>query len=524
MSISRQKLGKNGKNNPASQILTPEATGLSQYQLNMLAGFMKSARRAFDEGKFDISEELCWKCINLYPSFAAPYAVLGNISYRRKNFEMTVEFLEKSLSIVPNVPLRLLNYSTALLECNRNDDALMAVEKCVAIAPKFILAECNRAGILVVLGRTSEAISIYKRLMEEAPLYGKPFHNISTLIKFEKNSEYSSHFEKLAQNIEKIVDISDLIDAHFALGTYYEGLEEYTVGFKHFLIANELISSKSNYDIDKDLKFMENNKIKFPKNGRWQKINIGAGLASVPIFIVGMPRSGTTLTEQVLAGHSQIFGAGELTHLSRSRDALPIMTEAGDEICPSDAVNIAQFENNVREASKKLVDAFISISPNSKFVIDKMPQNFLHLGYKHLLLPNAKIIHCKRNPVDTCLSNFRLLYDGKLQFTSNLENIGKYYVAYSRLMDHWKNVFGDRILEVHYEDTVDDLEAQARRITEFLGVEWDEACLNFHESKRSVNTASVNQVRQPIYRTSVGRYKRYGDMLRPLLNALAPVL
>jgi|GEM_PF-6225576 len=154
--------------------------------------------------------------------------------------------------------------------------------------------------------------------MEEAPLYGKPFHNISTLVKFEKNGEYSRHFEKLAQNIEKIDVIPDPIDAHFALGTYCEVLEEYTVGFKYFFKANELILSNSNYDIDVDIKFMENNKMKFPKNGRWQKFNINDGQASVPNFIVGMPRSGTSLTEQVLAGHSQIFGAGELTHLSRS--------------------------------------------------------------------------------------------------------------------------------------------------------------------------------------------------------------
>jgi len=524
VSNNENKLGLNDKENPANQLLTPAATGLTHYQLNMLKGLMKKARKTFNEQKFDLSQNLCRRCIDIYPSFAAPLAVLGNIAIHYQDFELAIEFYEKSLSIIPNVPRRLFNCGAAFLEINEYEDALTAFDKCLSIAPNFIFASCSRAVVLNILGHRNDAISVYLNLMEIAPLYGRPFHQLSTLVKFEEDGKYNKYFVKLAQEFGEMKSKRDLVNAHFALGKYYEDLKDFKLGFQHFQNANTMLASDVEYSLDEDISSLEENKIKFPKNGHWLRQFTGGSKTDIPLFIVGMPRSGTTLTEQILANHSKIFGAGELSLLAKYKEGFPKLTKETNEIFPTDSGCIEQFENYIDQVGQELFEIFSSKSPTSRYVIDKMPHNFVNLGYKQLFLPNAKIIHCKRNPIDTCLSSFRLQFNGKLEFTTDLVNLGKYYVAYSSLMDHWNEVFPGQILEVQYEDVVNDVETQTRRMIDFIGLEWEDSCLQFYSSKRSVHTASVSQVRQPIYSSSIGQYERYGDLLNPLIEELKPVL
>jgi hypothetical protein len=229
-----------------------------------------------------------------------------------------------------------------------------------------------------------------------------------------------------------------------------------------------------------------------------------------------MPRSGTTLTEQIIASHPDVHGAGELPDL---------MTIAQRDVAGMGAV----FPNNIPALDQAGLGAWgadyvaglHSRAPDAGRITDKMPANFLAIGLIHMMLPNAKIIHVNRNPVDTCLSCFMQLFSSRQEQIYDLAELGRYYVDYARLMGHWRSVLpAGAFLDVQYEDIVADQETQARRMIAFCGLDWNDACIDFHKSKRSIRTASVTQVRQPIYKSSVERWRPYEKFLGPLLDAL----
>jgi hypothetical protein len=235
--------------------------------------------------------------------------------------------------------------------------------------------------------------------------------------------------------------------------------------------------------------------------------------SDLPVFVIGMPRSGTTLVEQILASHPDIHGAGELGTMGRLAAAIkpPGFPAA---VCGLDAADRAAI-------GRRYLDRVRPLAAGRSRVVDKMPGNFVFAGLIRLALPRARIIHCRRDPVDTCLSCYQRLFLGEQGFTYDLGELGRFYRSYLRLMAHWRQMMPpDRFIEVDYEEVVDDVEGQARRLIDFCGLEWNESCLEFHRNERQVRTASVNQVRQPIYRGSVGRWRRHEAHLGPLLAAL----
>jgi len=245
----------------------------------------------------------------------------------------------------------------------------------------------------------------------------------------------------------------------------------------------------------------------------------GAGDPStVPIFVVGMPRSGTTLIEQVLASHARAFGAGELVDLDHVVAALR-STNGAQTAFPE--VVTEMTSEALRQAGSRYVERISSAVPNMERIVDKMPMNFRFIGLIYFALPNAKIIHVRRDPVDTCFSCYSLLFTGTQSYAYHLAELGRYYRAYEGLMEHWRQVLPHGLmLEVHYENVVNDLEGEARRIIDYCDLPWDDACLRFHETRRAVQTASAAQVRQPVHRLSIGRWRPYRRMLQPLLEAL----
>jgi hypothetical protein len=238
----------------------------------------------------------------------------------------------------------------------------------------------------------------------------------------------------------------------------------------------------------------------------------GAGARSeLPIFVLGMPRSGTTLVEQILASHPEVQGAGELKHIQSLARRVGPYPEA--------------FRGISTEQLDELGRGYLAVvgplSGSRKRVIDKMPSNFLYAGLIHLALPEARIIHCRRDPVDTCLSCYSKIFAEEQSFSYDMAELGAFYLAYRDLVDHWRqHLPADRFVDVDYEEVVADTESQARRLLEFLGLPWDERCLEFYKTERPVRTASVNQVRQPVYRTSAGRWRKHSRNLAPLLDAL----
>ena len=302
---------------------------------------------------------------------------------------------------------------------------------------------------------------------------------------------------------------------HFALGKAFDDVGEYDQSFPHYIkgcrIKRSLIdydeaSTQRNFDQTINL-FTEEFLSRFP----------GAGVDSgLPIFVLGMPRSGTTLTEQIIASHPVVYGAGELRDLSLIGNAVC----GGSELNFPDNMAHATVDT-IRSVGDQYVAALQARSPNAKRMTDKMPANFFLIGLVHMALPNAKIVHVNRNPIDTCVSNFARLF-GRNQYQSyDLRELGRYYKNYLSLMAHWRRVLPeDTIYDLCYEDLVKDTEAEARQLMEYLELQWTDAVLDYRKTERQVRTASLTQVRQPIYTSSIERWCNYEKHLSPLFEAL----
>jgi Sulfotransferase family len=238
----------------------------------------------------------------------------------------------------------------------------------------------------------------------------------------------------------------------------------------------------------------------------------------MPIFVIGMPRSGTTLIEQIIASHPLVHGAGELQTFN---DVILTVRGPDGNVLPYPDFLPALDATALQQIGARYIAEVRKLAPSGEHVTDKMPSNYYFAGLIHLALPNAKIIHSIRNPVDTCISCFSKLFSAEQNHTYDLAELGRYYKRYQALMAHWRRVLpAESILDVRYEDVVADLERQARRIIDYCSLPWDNRCLSFHETERPVRTASATQVRQPIYKSAVGRWRVYEGQLDPLLRAL----
>jgi tetratricopeptide (TPR) repeat protein len=299
----------------------------------------------------------------------------------------------------------------------------------------------------------------------------------------------------------KAYDDAGLVDRAFAC------LEE----------ANRRKHASLGYDVTEDVEYVE--RIRDVFDGALLEDLGGAGCPSeLPVFIVGMPRSGTTLVEQILAGHPQIHGAGELVEIPRLATAVRALNEA-----------MTPFPEGIRALDtatlEQLGEAYAAhlrgLDPRSSRTTDKFPANFLYVGFIELMLPRARIVHCVRDAAATCFSCYSILFGGTQDYTYDQTTLGRYYRAYAALMEHWRSVLpAGRMLDVRYEDVVSNLEPVARRLVDFCGLDWDDACLEFHKVDRVVKTASLAQVREPIYARSVDRWRVYEDKLGALLAAL----
>jgi hypothetical protein len=311
--------------------------------------------------------------------------------------------------------------------------------------------------------------------------------------------------------------LENQLDLQFTLGKAHMDTGDAEKAFAHLDAGNRMKHATLAYDVREDAAQFAEIARSFGA-GRLDRFSEGGDLSDRPIFIVGMPRSGTTLVEQILASHPQVHGAGELTALEEI-----VIDRLGPSLSPiARAQRMAALtQDDLAAMGAAYVAKVAAMAPEGLRVTDKMPANFRLAGLIRLMLPNARIIHCRRDPVDTCLSCYARKFSRGQPFAYDLRDLGLYYRAYEALMAHWRDLLPpERFAEVVYEEVVGDLEAQARRLIAFCGLEWDDACLTFHQTRRQVRTASVNQVRQPLYRTSIARWRAYERHLGPLLDAL----
>jgi tetratricopeptide (TPR) repeat protein len=388
----------------------------------------------------------------------------------------------------------------------------------------YVRISLQLAEALKECGDMEPAERVLRSIINKAPESSRAWLMLSDMVRFKRSSPEIKRMNKLLESQLAKQSASTRVDLNFALGKAWMDIGDPTQAFNHLTTANQLYRSLLSYDIDAVCRRLENYGKSCAPAERFSvpatPVQDNADSPS-PVFIVGMPRSGTSLIEQILATHPEVYGAGELTSLPRLKNKLFGL----DFPDAPDSKERASSKQLLSELAKQYLHESRQYLPEPsggcRYLIDKMPGNFMFCGIISAALPHAKIIHCRRNPIDTCLSCYSKYFVAGQSFSYNLTELGQYYRSYQDLMSYWRQTLPKhQFLEVDYENVVADIETETRRLTNFLDIEWSPEVLSFHETKRSVRTASSNQVRKPIYSSSVERWRPYKKELAPLFDAL----
>lgn len=438
-------------------------------------------------------------------------AIRCDLGHALLNLGLYEEALRSFRSVLQAQPTNIAALSGAgdtLNVLGRTDEALRAFRTVLSIDPDNAAAHFGTGNALAQLGNTADARIALERAAALAPKRAAYHRALAELAPFREDDPRLAPMETLAR--ENLPE-DQKAELHFALAKAYDDLGRTEPACDHLKKANALRRQAVTYDEGIVASFFADLKAVFTPE-RVQRAP--GGESSLAIFIVGMPRSGTTLIEQILCSDPSVLGAGELTHVQdQIAEGL-----AGEDYPHGIAVLTDQaFAGFGKEYLRRLG----KLPRDIRHVVDKFPGNFQHIGLIHLALPNAKIIHVRRDPMDTCFSCYSKLFLNGLNYTYDLGELGRYYRMYEALMAHWRSVLPDgAMLEVQYEALVNDFEAEARRLVDYCGLEWSDRFLSFHENERAVRTHSQAQVRQPLFTSSIGRWRRYEAYLNPLRGAL----
>lgn len=436
---------------------------------------------------------------------------LGNLFRELGEPQEALDCFDRALALQPNHVAALNNRGTALRDVGRSLEAIASYSRALEQQPDFAIAHNNAGDMLSELGRFEEADAALRRAIDINANYSQPYLNLSAIHRFVPGDPLITAMER--SRARALVQ-ADRARFDFALGKASADLGAYEDAFRYYAEGAAIRRHLQPYDEIATMALMSGLKAVFTPE--FVACRRGGGNPDLrPIFILGMPRSGTSLIEQILASHPAVHGGGELKALSRAMRPL----QARDGVFPLNLSDIAA--EDLTSFADRYAAEVAAYVPTELRVTDKMPLNFYFVGLIMLAMPNARIIHATRNPVDTCLSCFMQHFAEGHEFTNDLAELGRYWRAYADLMAHWRTVLGpDTFLDVAYEDVVADMEGETRRMLDYLGLDWDDRCLSFYKSDRAVRTASVAQVRQPIYKTSVERWRVYEPWIGPLIEAL----
>ncbi|HTU26515.1 MAG TPA: tetratricopeptide repeat protein [Pirellulales bacterium] len=505
------------------------------------------------QGHFDAAVAQFERAVALRPSFLPALINLGSILWQQGKLEPARVRFEQAIALEPSYAEAHHNLGNVLRDQGRLDAAAAAFERAIALKPSLFQAHNNLGSIRRQQGDMAAAAAAFRSALAENSRYPEAYNNLAKLLYEQGNQAEAaalydqalavrpdhaeSHYnrahiktfrpgdpdlaalESLAADPTRLPP-GKMLFAHFALGKALDDVGEHARAFEQWLTANALKRREVQYD-----------EARQQLNCRWiaelfdrRLLDRFAGQGDpspLPIFVLGMPRSGSTLVEQILASHPQVQAAGELPNLDRLVHSLT--DAAGRPIDFGTWIESLDAEA-LRNLGRAYLDSLPRAAAGKTRIVDKNPSNFLRIGLIRLILPEAKIIHTVRDPVDTCLSCFGRLF-ADVPYSYDLGELGRYYRTYHELMAHWRAVLPAGVmLDVAYEDVVDDLAGQARRLIEFVGLPWDDRCLSFHETSRPIATASTLEVRRPVYRTSLARWRRYEKFLGPLLAELQPCL
>jgi tetratricopeptide (TPR) repeat protein len=443
--------------------------------------------------------------------------VLRNLGVSHQQLSHKAEAIkcfEQVLKLQPDYIDARIKLAQVLAELGRAQEALNQLEQAVELNPDYTEAHIELAGVLKDLGQPQLAIEHLERHLSTQPSYSALYFHIAMI------KPQQAHIPLVEQLLsDSKLPRDHAIYCHFTLGYLFQDGKCFDQAFAHFQKANALYRGTFSYDPKRLTRKVDGLIKTYSKRFFQRKSQLGSA-SDLPVFIVGMPRSGTTLVEQIISSHPQVYGAGELRSLPS------IETSIAQELKYANpypqCMSLMDRTMAEKYSASHLQELALQCS-SAQRIIDKLPSNFSKIGLIKILFPKARIIHCQRNPLDNCISLFFHYFVG-LKSCFEMTELGHYYLEHQRLMSHWQSLFPGEIFSLQYEDLVMEQEKTSKQLVDYLGLAWDENCINFHNNQRVVRTVSNIQVRQPIYQHSVDRWKHYEKHLQPLIEVLQQAL
>ncbi len=474
---------------------------------------------AYAASDIDEAERLFRRAVELAPDFVNAIVDLGNTLKEQSRYEEAIDCFRKAIKLEPTNVKAHYQLASTLSPAALTYDAIESYERVLELRPRHAGAKLGLGHMLKTVGRQEDAVQAYRDCIELKPDKGETYWSLANLKTYKLTDEDIREMEARAE--KKGIGDESHVNFLFALAKAYEDRGEFDRAWEYYSRGNATRRMLEHYDpVGAEVK---NDAIIEVFSKEFVERSSGLGHPDkAPIFVVGLPRSGSTLIEQILASHSMVEGTSELPYVQQVARTL--------DRNRADGINYPQALLELEEKHFKALGqdymqrAQMHRLEGTPHFIDKMPNNFPSVGFIHLMLPNAKIIDARRYPLDSCLSCYRQLFGQGQPFTYDLTDIGEYFLQYQRLMDHWHDVMPGRILTVQYEDVVTDFETQVRRLIDYCELPWEDACLRFHDTDRPVRTASSEQVRQPIYTRSVHFWRNHEKNLGELVEVLQPVL
>jgi len=497
-----------------------------------------------EQGQLEGAAKMFQVAISINPKYAEAYFNLGVVHQALNRLEDAVVSYMKAIEITPNYPEAYNNLGTSLYELGRLKSSIESLEWAVAYKHDFSEAHNNLGRSLNNYGRIEDAIKSFKDAITHKSDYAKAYFNLALSLKdigdkngFLKNIEktleirpewgaanyHLSQVKKYKKNDPEAakmhlfldrgdLEMTDRINLNFALAKANEDMGNHDVQFKLLEEGNQLRKKELNYSIERDIQLFSRIKEAFNPIPSFVRKEKSKANSLKPIFILGMPRSGTSLVHQILDSHNAVYGAGELNNLNKS--VFPFIRENNNK-------NESSFSSqDLLSIHDQYLDSLIDLNVHERIIVDKMPLNFRYIGFILTAFPDAKILHMRRDPIATCWSIYKSFFNGNA-YSFNQEDLAQYYRLYIDLMRFWDKLFPNKIYNVCYEDLTTDQEIETRNLLKYCDLEWDENCLNFHKNKTAVKTTSSMQVRQKMYQGSSEVWKKYEKYLQPLIKGLS---
>jgi len=467
-------------------------------------------------GYFDDAEFLLEKAVEFKPNDGDLRMQYAAILRKKQKFAKTMEQVNILCDQYPDNPIYQAQKASEIMQNGDHKQAIEMFDDILGKNPYNFSTHTSKGHAQKTLGKTDQAISSYQNAYQIKPDHGEAFFSLSNLKTYSFTSDELNSMRDQAKRVD--LSLRDKAYFHFALAQGCEAIGEFDEAFFHLQHGNKIKNDQSKYSIERmDAELQA--QIEVCDETFFKNLGAGGYTTKDPIFILGLPRAGSTLVEQILASHSMIDGTLELPNILSIAQSL-----RGDDIYgklgnyPKSMSSLTQKQRE--DFGKQFIEDTRMHRKDAPMFTDKMPNNFRHIGLIHLIMPNAKIIDARRYPLDCCFSMFKQLFAQGQEFSYGLAEAGSYYKSYVKLMDHWDKVLPNEILRVNNEDVIEDLEGQVKRMLDFLELPFEEECISFYETDRSVRTASSEQVRQPINKKGMGRWKPYAKNLKPFLESI----